>query len=240
MTSSFEILGHKFHNARYWCRRCIAALWDPYSPAVIPIDFPPTPNRIDFLNSILARFENGSYLEIGCRDDECFSRIVSPRKVGVDPRSGGTVRARSDEFFARNDERFDVVFIDGLHRYQQVLRDVRNSLDILTPEGVVVLHDCLPLTWAAQCPYPCQDCWNGDVWRALVEIRTWPDVDSATCLVDHGLGIVVPRANTSRLAFAPPSFAKVPFAVLAADHQRLLRTMDYEAGLRFAIGATRS
>jgi len=240
MSSSVKTLRRKVRDARHRCGRFFASLCDPYSPAVVPIDFPQTPNRIDFLNSILARFENGSYLEIGCRDDACFSRIVSHRKVGVDPRSGGTVRARSDEFFARNDERFDVVFIDGLHRYQQVLRDVHNSLDVLNPEGVVVLHDCLPLTWAAQCPYPCQDCWNGDVWRALVEIRTRPDVDSATCLVDHGLGIVVPRASTSRLAFAPPSFAKVPFAVLAADYHRLLRTMDYEAGLRFAIGATRS
>jgi len=239
MTSSFEILGKTVRYAGYWCRRCFAPLWDPYSPAVIPIHFPPTPNRIDFLNSLLARFENGSYLEIGCEYDACFSRIVSPRKVGVDPRSGGTVRARSDEFFARNDERFDVVFIDGLHRYHQVVRDVRNSLDVLNPSGVIVLHDCLPLTWSAHCPYRFQNVWNGDVWRALVEIRTWPDVDSATCLIDHGLGIVVPRANTSRLAFAPPSFAKVPFAVLAADYQRLLRTIDYEAGLRFALGATR-
>lgn len=225
----------RLHDAWRGCRWLAARLVAPYSSAVIPLEWPRSPNRIDFLNAILERGEKSSYLEIGCRADDCFSRIRATRKVGVDPRSGGTVRATSDAFFSRNAETFDLIFIDGLHVYRQVMRDIRNSLAALAPGGLIVLHDCLPLTWAAQCPWEVQEKWNGDVWRAFIEVRTWSHVDAATCLIDHGLGVVVPRPNTGRLA--PPStpFDALPFAMLAADYTSLLRTLDYESGLRFAL-----
>ena len=33
--------------------------------------------------------------------------------------------------------------------------------------------------------------WNGDVWKAIVESRTYEDVDTYTCVADHGLGIII-------------------------------------------------
>ena len=32
--------------------------------------------------------------------------------------------------------------------------------------------------------------WNGDVWKAFVEVRTNPELDSYTCYADHGIGII--------------------------------------------------
>ena len=43
-----------------------------------------------------------SYLEIGCDNDENFSRISIENKIGVDPSKGGTLRMTSDEFFKIN------------------------------------------------------------------------------------------------------------------------------------------
>ncbi|MEI6258276.1 MAG: class I SAM-dependent methyltransferase [Planctomycetota bacterium] len=142
--------------------------------------------------------------------------VQAARKVGVDPNRGGTIRATSQDCFASNSDTFDLIFVDGLHHHEQVIEDVRNALDVLRPGGVIVLHDCLPLSCVAQYREQSHFIWNGDVWKALVEIRTWPEVDTATCLIDHGLGIVVPRAN----------------------YQRMLRTIDYDAGLRFAMSAS--
>ena len=34
-----------------------------------------------------------------------------------------------------------VFFIDGLHEYAQVKRDIENSLNFLEPNGVILLHD---------------------------------------------------------------------------------------------------
>lgn len=205
-----------------------------YTPTRIPLRWASTPSRIDFLNQVVVANRVHDYLEIGCAADACFSRIRAPRRVGVDPQRGGTIRATSSEFFASNRQTFDLVFVDGLHHHEQVIEDVLNSLHVLSPRGLVVLHDCLPLSCVAQYREQSQRIWNGDVWKAMVEIRTWPAVDASTCLIDHGIGIVVPRPNTDRLDLAGRSPMDLSFDDLAADYRRLLRVVDYEAGLRFA------
>ena len=65
-----------------------------------------------------------SYLEIGCNKDDLFSKVSIEKKVGVDPNEGGNVRLTSDSFFNINTDTFDIIFIDGLHVYEQVKRDV--------------------------------------------------------------------------------------------------------------------
>ncbi len=222
--------------AVYSLRRLRYSLAGAFSPARIDLTWPTSPLRIDLLNEIVERNGVQSYLEIGCRDDECFSRIRAPHKVGVDPVSGGTVRATSDEFFARNQERFDLIFIDGLHLHEQVVRDIRNSVAALNPNGVILLHDCLPLDCVAQYRQQSSRIWNGDVWKAIVEARTWPDVDTVTCLIDQGVSIIRARPNGDRLDLPAASVADLPYATLAADYQRLLRTVDYDGGVRFACG----
>jgi len=206
-----------------------------YSPRRIDLQWPAHPTRIDFLASLVQRHNFQSYLEIGCCRNDCFSRIQAPRKVGVDPNSGGTVRATSDQFFASNTETFDLVFIDGLHLAEQVVRDVQHSLRFLNPGGVIVLHDCLPLDAIAQFRRRSSRVWNGDVWKALAEVRTWDHVDTATCLIDEGLGIVTARPNTDLVTLPAKTYLDLTYDQLVDDYRRLLRTLDYEAGLRFAM-----
>src|SRR5271168_4845465 len=93
-------------------------------------------NRISVVNLLLADRPNGRYLEIGCADNVLFDAVMAADKVGVDPRRGGTHRMTSDAFFAAYaGPPFDVVFIDGLHLYPQVRRDLVNALAHLSPGG---------------------------------------------------------------------------------------------------------
>ena len=59
--------------------------------------------------------------------------------MGIDPVEGGTHKMTSDEFFYNNNDKFDIIFIDGLHQYEQVIKDVKNSLNCLTKNGII---DC--------------------------------------------------------------------------------------------------
>jgi SAM-dependent methyltransferase len=222
------------NGSLYAVRRGMARLRGHASPEIITLSWPLRPDRRDFLNALARQGRATSYLEIGCRNDDCFASIDVPRKVGVDPVSGGTVRATSDAFFAANTDTFDLIFVDGLHRCEQVVRDVRHALRVLNPGGVVVLHDCLPLFAAAQYRTQSHKIWNGDVWRAMVEIRTWPEVDAATCLLDQGLGIIVARPNSERLGPLPAPYERLPFPFLAAGYRHLLRTLDEQHSLEFA------
>lgn len=219
----------------YSLRRSIGRIKGAYSPARIPLVWPESPDRVELIQEFVRRLSVRSYLEIGCRDDRCFSQINVARRVGVDPVSGGTLRMTSDAFFADNRETFDLIFIDGLHHYEQVVRDIRNSLAVLNPGGVILVHDCLPLDAPAQYRAQCQMFWNGDVWKAFLEVRTWSEVDSALALIDQGIGIILPRLNTAPLQLHVDSFLSLTFDYLAADYQRLTRALSYEAAFGFVL-----
>lgn len=155
-----------------------------------------TYNRIAVVNLILKQFPNPTYLEIGCDKNNLFSSVPVSHKVGIDPVSGGTIRCTSDEFFLVNKEKFDVVFIDGLHEYPQVRRDVLNALEVVPVGGYVVLHDMLPSNWVEQhVPNISPDAWTGDVWKVAFELANTPGLEFSIIKIDHGVGVVKKVGN---------------------------------------------
>ena len=182
-------------------------------------------DRIDILRRIAAALNARHYLEIGVSKGESFFPLRVARKVAVDPNPRLSWRKRlrkclanplnlfnayhrvtSDEYFVRcapPEGGFDLVFVDGLHTYEQSLRDALNALEALNPGGVVALHDCNPPHAAAAFPARSfEDAaarrppgwtgeWCGDVWKAVVHLRaTHPDMDVAVLDCDYGVGLV--------------------------------------------------
>lgn len=180
-------------------------------------------NRLQLLNYLIETRGYRSYLEIGCGGNKTFDVIGAPHKVGVDPQSGGTLRVSSDEFFRVNQVRFDLVFIDGLHLCEQVLRDVEHSLRCLRSGGCIVLHDCLPACREHQEREKQTWNWTGDVWKAVVSLRQRADCDVAVLDADWGLGLVLPRPNSAPLQNVP----KLTWDNYQNDRNRLLRVMTF-------------
>ena len=148
-------------------------------------------NRIDIINSFIQKYGYKSYLEIGCQYDQTFKKINVERKVGVDPEVGGTMKMTSDEYFAQNSEKFDIIFIDGLHHSEQVLKDIDNSLKILNKGGVIVVHDLLPTNLEMQLVPRITKAWTGDVWKAWVNLRMNKGNLNMVCIdTDMGCGII--------------------------------------------------
>ena len=112
---------------------------------------------------------------------------------------GGNIRQTSDDFFLTNNKTFDLVFIDGLHTYDQVKRDILNSVKFLNDDGIILVHDCLPDAMAKQAVPRYKMQWNGDVWKAIVDLRQDPDLDVYTCEMDQGIGVIKKNKNTSIL-----------------------------------------
>jgi predicted O-methyltransferase YrrM len=155
-------------------------------------------SRLDLIKMALKKTDAKKYLEIGCDKDRIFGNIVCEHKVGVDPVRGGTHRMFSDEFFDQNIENFDVVFIDGLHEYEQVTRDFNNSLKFLNDGGAIILHDMLPKS-AEEAVVPIPDklpyTWVGDVWRLAFDLTNRDDINFKLVLIDHGCGIAFKESN---------------------------------------------
>lgn len=53
------------------------------------------------------------------------------------------VKQSSDDFFKTHFVKYDFIFIDGFHRDGQPLKDVQGAVQVLSKQGVIVLHD----TW---------------------------------------------------------------------------------------------
>ena len=191
------------------------------------LNFSDKPNRVEIIKNIIELKNYKSYLEIGCFSNELFDQINCENKVGVDPVSGGTIRATSDEFFKKNDKKFDCIFIDGLHRYQQVKKDILNSINFLKKGGIILLHDCLPRNVYEQAIPRCQYKWNGDVWKAIVEFRTYENLDIYTCYADHGIGVIFVRPNKNQLNLDRKNFLNLRFKDYYENYKSYMNLISY-------------
>ena len=148
-------------------------------------------NRISVLNFIIKQSKIETYLEIGCDKNLNFDSIFLKNKVGVDPLIGGTHRMTSDDFFDQNDIVFDLIFIDGLHHYEQVKRDVINSLNHSKSNSWIVLHDAFPRN-AIEEYVPCitSGPWLGDVWKIAFDLMNITGIEFQLILIDFGVLVI--------------------------------------------------
>jgi hypothetical protein len=131
--------------------------------------------RYQILNILADYYNLNSYLEIGVQDvKQNFNKIQCAKRIGVDPEVDHPLvfKCTSDDFFKKNVRKFDLIFIDGLHEYNQVKRDLLNSLLVLNERGFVVLHDTLP-TEESKATFPRETKeWFGDVYKLVLELHS--------------------------------------------------------------------
>ena len=190
------------------------------------------PTRIKIIQEIIEYKKYKRYLEIGCDNDDLFSKIKINLKIGVDPISGGTLRTTSDKFFKTNKDLFDIIFIDGLHHYEQVIKDINNAIDILNDNGHILVHDCLPRTIAHQAIPRYRGSWNGDVWKAIVELRTRKNLEVFTCEIDFGVGIIQKRKNSKLLELKINNFKNLKFRDYFHRHKEFMNVISYNEALK--------
>ena len=198
----------------------------------IDVSFEGRESRIDIVKSIIDKKKYNSYLEIGTFKDELFNKINCKYKVGVDPVSGGNVRKTSDDFFKTNSQKFDLIFIDGLHHYKQVKKDIINSLNALNDKGIILMHDCLPKDYYYQAVPRSQYVWNGDTWKAFLEFRVKDYVDSYCCYADQGIGVILKRKNKNKLNLNIQNFERFNFNNFASNYKKYLNLINYKELLR--------
>ena len=183
--------------------------------------------RTDIIHYVAEKIGAQSYLEIGVSDPrDNFERVKIAHKDGVDPAGRCNFPISSDEFFAQNKRAYDLIFIDGLHLADQVLRDVENSLRCLTPHGVIALHDCNPTDQAQQIEeYDGKSLWCGTVWKAIAALRaTRSDLWMGTINADHGVGVI--RRGKQTL-FPLAKGTPLSYEFLDTHRRELLRLLSW-------------
>jgi hypothetical protein len=160
-------------------------------------------NRVILINHYLSKSKGQKYLEIGVYKGTCLNNISANIKDSVDPdhSTPALYKVTSDEFFEKIAPtlgyKYDVIFIDGLHHSDQVDKDIQNSLLFLEDDGVILLHDCNPISEMRQRVPADFDIWkfgwNGDVWKSIVKFRknySYLKYNTFVIDADEGLGVI--------------------------------------------------
>lgn len=197
--------------------------------------------RFDIINHFARTRRLRRYLEIGTRSGHCLARIICGDKTGVDPapqamRKHWNIQpVTSDEFFKHNKRRFDLIFIDGLHQADQVVRDIYNSLNVLDAPGAILMHDCNPQSDLAQrrdegvnVPGP----WNGDTWKAIAFVRQRePELFVRVVNVDHGIGVIIPKRYGQPWPITPELERDAAAYISGTTYDQLAANRDAMLGL---------
>lgn len=207
------------------------------------------------INHLLSKFQNPSYLEIGIYSGFTFELIHARKKIAVDPvprccslfdSNSKILKYYSDDFFLNLDPMtlFNGVFIDGLHEFRQVYRDIENSLAHLHSEGFILVDDVWPVSKIASTSILDMTnaertlmesnvfSWQGDVYKAIellyrsqseLEIRILNSLSHCQALIQW-------KKNSSmRIARVTES----DFKLLSLEFEKKFDFKDYPRNWKF-------
>ena len=181
------------------------------------IRLPGTPYR-EHIQHIHEWLKPRAYVEIGIEAGKCLALAMKPTCcVGIDPTPKISVEFQastrifpitSDDFFAKHkliecldNNPLDLAFIDGLHVFEQVLKDFINIEKCSHPNTVVLVHDCMPVNDLTASRIRKTMFWSGDPWKIIpCLIKHRPDLHIAVIpTYPTGLGIITrldPKSTT--------------------------------------------
>jgi len=139
------------------------------------------------------------YLEVGVAGGKTLFTVDIAQRTAVDPRFRFDKAEKaapglqlfemtSDEWFLKHShgQVFDIIFLDGLHTFEQTFRDFCNSLSVAHSNTVWIIDDTVPSdyysAWPDQRPAVAQrqadfrrekisGAWHGDVYKVIFAIH---------------------------------------------------------------------
>jgi len=139
-----------------------------------------------------------SYLEIGVEKGITFNSLDFKYKTGVDPNFLFDFESFQNEFtqlhqitsneffsFANPKEKYDLIFLDGLHTYDQTLRDLNNALRFSHDSTIIIVDDVYPSDIFSSLRRNAQEerlaydvnatsqAWHGDVFKTMFIVHDY-------------------------------------------------------------------
>lgn len=169
--------------------------------------------RFERLNALADINSASKYLEIGVSSGGTFIRVKVPQKIAVDPCFKDDVHKKyanensifyeitSDSFFstlAPQHGEFDLIYLDGLHTFEQTFRDFCNSLRYSHSRTIWLIDDTYPISWVASISNYRLFCrlrkwikikdsrWMGDVYKVIFAIHDFFPQFSYATFPGHG------------------------------------------------------
>lgn len=209
--------------------------------------------RWEVVQGLLDFYDAPRYLEVGVSKGGTFHNLKADFQVAVDPRFRFDWQAKqaergeqtqyhqvtSDEYFGSiidPDQLFDVIYLDGLHTFEQTLRDFTNALDHLAPRGVILIDDVRPSSYHASLPDHANYlavhkyvkggafAWMGDVYKLVWFIDTfYQSLSYATVANNHGQAVVWRERREFVTERSVTEIGQLAFDSFVLERETLLR-----------------
>jgi hypothetical protein len=179
------------------------------------------------INLLADRLSAKRYLEIGVHKGDTFTDVKIAERTAVDPEFKFDINPlagehthfyekTSDQFFSaiEADTVFDIIFIDGLHQFEQVVRDFSNAIIHSRSSSVIVLDDTKPNDVYSAIPNVRDTMkfrsragiedfsWHGDVYKLVFFLHDfWPALNYRT---------IVGSGNPQTFVWRSQNFERVP------------------------------
>lgn len=218
----------------------------------------PAPGRAitkaDIVNRLVSQFGYRSYLEYNKFDGATYYGDVVcqqkelaylPERAYLDgdnlPRLLGMAQAAVDmgvrfdrllslqQLFEHfGERRFDVIFFDPVHVRPDVDLALRALPRLLTPGGVLVVHDCVPGHERQTSVQRCPGSWVGETYKAFALLRRHNMRQTVTVSEDFGVGLIWNR----KLCLDYPIEYDLDYATFRANQVGYTGLIDYATFLQ--------
>jgi hypothetical protein len=216
------------------------------------------------INNICKEFnEKFNYLEIGSQFGYTLEAIKSVQRVGIDPKPMHrrtnlpiglkSLKLTSDQYFAsikNTNTKFNFIYIDGLHTFEQVYKDFVNSYNHITSNGYILLDDVIPVdAFSAGIDQKravhfrnkagnSSRAWQGDCFKLLVLLSEEYSFLQFKTIIYPGNAQTLVKVNLSNapLKFDRPLYDKynnLTFSQVFLDFKKCSEIFKFEFGWNF-------
>jgi hypothetical protein len=225
------------------------------------------------INAILAMLDKPScYLEIGVETGQTFFQVSAEYKTAVDPRfrfdlaelppsdTSEFYEITSDQFFSGIGlgKRYDLIFLDGLHSWDQTYRDFCNALLVTHDNSIIIIDDIFPCD-----VFSCNrnqdeavmmrgfmtgepsNAWHGDTYKMFPLIQAFHStLRYCTIVTDGNPQAIVWRTSAGEDVDAQPFFSDVSLLNVPAldyiwflKHQQMYNPLSEQDALAMVARA---
>jgi hypothetical protein len=208
---------------------------------LLELDRPTGFNKTDLIHLISKRLKLRNYLELctptaGRRYGEMDrARFRTARRLmymcPADFGDGVPIDFKIADFDIDNaitelklsSNKVDICLVDALHTYDFTSRDLTCAYELLANGGVLVVHDCSPMTEAEASPIFAPYGWCGESYRSFLDfVLSRDDLDYCTVDIDFGCGIIFKNRAVDMVEPVAPSLVAEWFE-MHKDPQLALR-----------------